>query len=220
MATLWYVEPAMTLAGVFAFILFVILIVLDWYQFTKLHPLSAQYGCGIARRKVSISHINLSTIHQRFTEQGFLLLPHGAAHWIEEQQLVTIRPYYHLFTMRFRTAWPLKGSIAIHPTQDSLGLLLTKRIPWSSALITLLWLGIVVLGTIAFLIMFGLEGGFQSAGGALMALGIGGLGVLVFGFGLIMISLAYRLEDSRLMQVFQELQDALEKTTNPEALPK
>ena len=122
---------------------------------------------------------------------------------------MTIRPYYHLFTMRFRTAWPLKGSIAIHTGQEKLELMLTKRIPWSSAIITMVWLGIVVFGTITFLIMFGLEGGFQSAGGALMALGIGGLGVLVFGFGLVMISLAYRLEDSRLMQVYQELQEAL-----------
>lgn len=204
------------LAGIFGFILFVLLIVLDWYQFTNLHPLTAQYGCGIARRKASLSNFNLSALHQRFNEQGFLLLPHGAAQWVEGQQVMTIRPYYHLFTMRFRTAWPLKGSISVHASPNTLEFHLTKRIPWSSAIITMVWLGIVVFGTIAFLIMFGVEGGFQSAGGALMALGIGGLGVLVFGFGLIMISLAYRLEDSRLMQVYQELQEALlEKSQTP-----
>ncbi len=199
----------MTLAGIFGFILLVLLIGVDWYQFTKLHPLSAQYGCGIARCKSPTPQLNLSTIPQRFNEHGFLLLPHGAAHWVEDQQLITIRPYYHLFTMRFRTAWPLKGSIAVRASKDTLELHLTKRIPWSSAIITMLWLGIVVFGTVIFLILFGLDGGFQSAGGALMALGIGGLGILVFGFGLIMISLAYRLEDSRLMQVYQELQEAL-----------
>lgn len=204
----------MTLAGIFAFSLFVLLIVADWYNFTKLHPLSALYGCGIARRRASLANFTPSTIPQRFNEKGFLLLPHGAAHWIDEQQLITIRPYYHLFAMRFRTAWPLKGSITVHARSDALELQLTKRIPWSSAIITMLWLGIVVLGTCTFLILFGLDGGFQSAGGTLMALGIGGLGVLVFGFGLIMISLAYRLEDSRLMQVYQELQEALlEKST-------
>ncbi len=199
----------MVLAGIFGFFLFVLLIVVDWYQFTKLHPLSAQYGCGIARRTSPLPNHDLSAIQQRFNEQGFLLLPHGAAHWVDEQQLITIRPYYHLFTMRFRTAWPLKGSIAIHSSQAALELQLTKRIPWSSAIITMVWLGLVVFGTCTFLIMFGLDGGFQSAGGTLMALGIGGLGVLVFGFGLIMISLAYRLEDSRLMQVYQELQEVL-----------
>jgi len=201
----------MVLAGIFGFLLFVLLIVVDWYQFTKLHPLSAQYGCGIAQRKTPLHNCKPAAIQQRFNEQGFLLLPHGAARWVDEPPLITIRPYYHLFTMRFRTAWPLKGSIAVHSSQDALELRLTKRIPWSSAIITMAWLGLVVFGTCAFLIMFGVDGGFQSAGGTLMAVGIGGLGVLVFGFGLIMISLAYRLEDSRLMQVYQELQEALEE---------
>ena len=72
------------------------------------------------------------------------------------------------------------------------------------------WLGLVVIGTVTFLIMFGVDGGFSSAGGLLMAFGGGGLGVLVLLFGLIMISLAYRLEDARLMQVYQELQDILQ----------
>lgn len=199
----------MTLAGIFACILFVILIVLDWYQFTKLHPLSAQYGCGIARRRSPLPHHDVPSIQQRFNQQGFLFLPHGAAYWVDGRQLITIRPYYHLFTMRFRTAWPLKGSIAITSSQGHLELQLTKRIPWSSAIITMAWLGIVIFGTATFLILFGLDGGYQSVTGSFMAVGIGGLGVLVFGFGLIMISLAYRLEDSRLMQVFQELQEAL-----------
>jgi len=209
----------MTLAWVFGFFLAALLIILDWYQFTKLHPLSAQYGCGIVRRKSPVLQLDCSSVRQRFNDQGFLLLPHGAAHWVEEKQLITIRPYYHLFAMRFRTAWPLKGSIQIQSDQDTLELMLTKRIPWSSAIITMAWLAIVVFGSITFLIVFGLEGGFQSAGGALMALGIGGLGVLVFGFGMIMISLAYRLEDSRLMQVYQELQDALEGKPHKTSIP-
>ena len=209
----------MTLAGIFGFILFVLLIIADWYQFTKLHPLFAQYGCGIARRKSPVPQLDLRTIQQRFNEHGFLLLPHGAAHWVDDRQLITIRPYYHLFTMRFRTAWPLKGSIAVRASKDVVELHLTKRIPWSSAIITMVWLGIVIFGTVVFLIMFGLDGGFQSAGGAFMALGIGGLGVLVFGFGLIMISLAYRLEDSRLMQVYQELQEALGDKSRPSTSP-
>ena len=113
--------------------------------------------------------------------------------------------------MRFRTAWPLKGTIELHPTEAGVELRPTKRMPWSSSIITIAWLALVVIGTATFLIMFGIDGGFGSAGGLLMALGVAGLGVLVLLFGLIMISLAYRLEDSRLMQVYQELQEVLLK---------
>ena len=113
--------------------------------------------------------------------------------------------------MRFRTAWPLKGTIELHSTDTGVELRLTKRTPWSSSIITMAWLALVILGTAAFLIMFGIDGGFGTAGGLLMALGVAGLGVLVLLFGLIMISLAYRLEDSRLMQVYQELQEVFLK---------
>ena len=113
--------------------------------------------------------------------------------------------------MRFRTAWPLKGTIELHATEAGVELRLTKRTPWSSSIITMAWLGLVTIGTAVFLIMFGIDGGFSSAGGTMMALGVAALGVLVLLFGLMMISLAYRLEDSRLMQVYQELQEVLVK---------
>ena len=84
---------------------------------------------------------------------------------------------------------------------------LTKRVPWSSGVLTLIWLGLVTIGTVAFLIMFGVDGGFGSASGWFLGLGVAGLGGLVLLFGLIMVSMAYRLEDSRLMLVYRELQD-------------
>lgn len=201
----------MILAGVFGGILFLLLLIGDWYQFTNLRPISAQYGFGIARRKDLLDDLTPQTLVKRFGKQGTIELPHGVARWFEDQEIMTLRPYYQLFTMRFRTAWPLKGTIELHPTDTGVELRLTKRTPWSSSLITMAWLALVVLGTVAFLIMFGIDGGFSSAGGLLMALGVAGLGVLVLLFGLIMISLAYRLEDSRLMQVYQELQEALGK---------
>ena len=111
--------------------------------------------------------------------------------------------------MRFRTAWPLKGTIDIQQEGKELLLECAKRMPWTSALITMLWLGLVAIGTLVFVILFALDGGFESAGGFFLALGIVALGVLVLAFGLILLSLAYRLEDSRLMQVYQELQEAL-----------
>ena len=109
--------------------------------------------------------------------------------------------------MRFRTAWPLKGTITLHSTGAGVALHLTKRVPWSSGLLTMIWLGLVAVGTLAFLVTFGIDGGFGSAGGWFLGLGVAGLGALVLLFGLIMVSLAYRLEDSRLMQVYRELQE-------------
>ena len=201
----------MVLAGIFGGILFLLLLIGDWYQFTSLRPIAAQYGFGIAHRKDYLEDLHHETFPKRFGKSGIIELPHGIACWFEDQEVITFRPYYQLFTMRFRTAWPLKGTIEFHPTDAGVELSLTKRMPWSSGVVTMAWLGFVVIGTVTFLIMFGVDGGFSSAGGLLMAFGVGGLGILVLLFGLIMISLAYRLEDARLMQVYQELQDTLQK---------
>ena len=138
--------------------------------------------------------------------------------WLEDSKnkdFIVIRPYYQLFSMRFRTAWPLKGTIEVRQEGQEIQLGLVKRMPWTSALVTMLWLALVVLGTLTFVVMFGLDGGFQSAGGILLALGIVALGVLVLAFGLVLLSLAYRLEDHRLMQVYQELQEALQPGHKP-----
>ena len=202
-----YVAGTMILAGVFGGILFLLLLFGDWYQFTNLRPMSAQYGFGIARRTDHLNDFTAQTIVKRFGKQGTIELPHGIARWFEDQEVITLRPYYQLFTMRFRTAWPLKGTVELHPTETGVELRLTKRTPWSSSIITMAWLALVIIGTVVFLVMFGIDGGFGTAGGLLMALGVAGLGVLVLIFGLMMISLAYRLEDSRLMQVYQELQE-------------
>ena len=199
------------LAGFFGGVLFLLLLIGDWYQFTSLRPIAAQYGFGIARRKDHLEDLHTDTLLKRFGKNGTIELPHGVARWFEDQEAVTLRPYYQLFTMRFRTAWPLKGTIKFRPTDVGMELYLTKRMPWSSGVITMAWLILVVIGTVAFLIMFGIDGGFSSAGGLLMSFGVTGLGMLVLLFGLIMISLAYRLEDARLMQVYQELQDTLQK---------
>jgi hypothetical protein len=145
-----------------------------------------------------------------------LQLPHGAARLFQDQELIVIRPYYQLFSMRFRTAWPMKGTIEVKQEGQELFLGLVKRMPWTSALITMLWLALVVVGTLVFVVMFGLDGGFRSMGGVLLGLGIFALGVLVLVFGLVLLSLAYRLEDHRLMQVYQELQEALDPSLKQE----
>ncbi len=205
----------MILAGIFGSMLCVLLIIGDWYQFTSLRPLSAQYGFGIAGRRDRLDQLTRHALLQRFGTQEAMQLPHGVARWCDTQEVISLRPAYQLFSMRFRTAWPLKGTIELYPADAGVELRLTKRMPWSSGVLTMIWLALVALGTVAFLVMFGIDGGFHSAGGWLLAAGVAGVGALVLCFGVIMVSLAYRLEDSRLMQVYQEFQDRLRQTTRP-----
>ena len=214
---LCYGAGTMLLAGIFGGILFVMLLIGDWYQFTSLRPFSAQYGFGIARRHDRLDNLTRQTLLQRFGNHDTIALPHGVARWFGVQEVISLRPSYQLFSIRFRTAWPLKGTITLQTTEAGVELHLTKRVPWSSGLLTLIWLALVAIGTLAFLVTFAIDGGFGSASGWALALGVGGLGMLVLLFGLIMLSLAYRLEDSRLMQVYQELQDVWHNPQQPSA---
>ena len=199
------------MAAVFGGILCILIISGDLYQFTSLRDSASRYGMSLARRYDQITLSGSPNLHKHFTKQGLLELPHGLARYVRGQNLIIIRPYYHLFSMRFRTAWPLKGTIEVKSDGQGVLLELVKRTPWSSAIITMLWLGLVVLGTIIFLVMFALDGGFATGGGVMLGLGIVSLGILVLIFGLILLSLAYRLEDQRLMQVYKELQEKLEE---------
>ena len=203
------------MAAVFGAILCIMIISGDWYQFTSLQDSASRYGVSLARRRDQIVLSGTTSLHKHFTKQGLLELPHGLARYLRSQNLIIIRPYYHLFSMRFRTAWPLKGTIEVKSEGRDVLLELVKRTPWSSAIITMLWLGLVIIGTIVFLMMFALDGGFGTGGGVMLGLGIVSLGILVLIFGLILLSLAYRLEDQRLMQVYQELQEALGTSKNP-----
>lgn len=208
----------MILATAFGLLLFLALLFGDWYQFTSLQPIASRYGCGVARREDRELPISIAALHDRFDPQGLLQLPHGMARLFHDERIIVIRPYYQLFTMRFRTAWPLKGTIEVDSErEETLHFKLVKRMPWSSALITLLWLGIVGLGTMTFLILFGFDGGFGSVGEMLMGSGVGICGLLVLAFGVLLVSLAYRLEDQRLMQVYQELRDVV---TGAETCPE
>jgi hypothetical protein len=204
----------MTFAGIIAILLFLGLIIGDWFQFTTLKSWACRYGCPLARRKETLGALSTHSLSHAFQKSGTLPLPHGIARWIEDHQVLVIRPYYQLFSLRFRTAWPLKGTIDVRLTSDQLWLHLSKRIPWSSALLTLLWLLFVIGGTLTFAVLFILDGGLNTIGGVFWAIGMVALGLLVLAGGLILFSFAYRLEDSRLMQVYQELLDALTSHTS------
>ena len=115
--------------------------------------------------------------------------------------------------MGFRTAWPLKGLIYLMPDEQGVQAVCIKRIPWSSAILTLVWFLLVGLGTTAFMITYGTQGGFESLSGVLMGAGILGIGMLVLAFGVVTVMVSYRLESSRLAQVYDELKAVVDDST-------
>jgi len=199
----------MLLAGLFGAILFAALVLGDWFYFTSLTAHSSRYGCGIARLEDQLPLAPLAVVMDRFDRNGLLTLPHGVARFFQEEKRIVLRPQYQLFALKFRTAWPMKGSIELEPEGGATKLTCVKRIPWSSALLTLLWFAVVGVGTVGFVISFLANGGLMSLSGVLMGLGVTGLGLLVLAFGLTTVSLAYRLENQRLTEAYHELRAAL-----------
>ncbi len=198
----------MLLPGIFALVMVVALIVGDWFQFTTLKPWACRYGCPLARRKDSLPKPK-DSFSRLFKQNNTLALSHGVARWVADQQAIVIRPYYKMFSLRFRTAWPLKGTLDYRFQDKLLELHLSKRIPWSSAILTSIWLLFVIGGTLGFLAMYVMDGGFGTVGGIFWGIGMIALGLLVLAGGVILLAFAYRLEDSRLMQVYDELKEAL-----------
>ena len=205
----------MILAGAFAVLLFLILVVGDWLYFVQLSPDAGRYGCTIARAQERVVEVTLEQVQGRFDPNGVLVLPHGMARYFPDVRRIVIRPKYRLFSTGFRTAWPLKGAIELAPEATGFRVMYFKRIPWSSAIITMIWFLLVGLGTIGFVVSFLVQGGLASLGGVLLGVGVIALGLLVLAFGLLTITFAYRLEDSRLTQVYQELRNALAWSKTP-----
>ena len=199
----------MILAGLFAGLLFIGLIVGDWLYFIRLTPDAIRYGYRVASNLDQWPGAALTTLGDRFTPEGVLMLPHGVAWFYPQLSQIAIRPQYRLFSRRFRTAWPVKGLIHLSQQDGSLNTLCVKRMPWSSAIITLLWFTLVLIGSLTFVVQYALDGGFASLGGTLTGVAVMALAALVLAFGLVTGALAYRLEDSRLMKVYDELRDAI-----------
>ena len=199
----------MMLAGFFAGILFIGLVVGDWLYFIRLTPDAIRYGCRVANNQDQWPGTALTSLHDRFTAEGVLMLPHGVARFYPQLSQIAIRPQYRLFSRRFRTAWPVKGLIHLTPHDQSLNALCVKRMPWSSAVMTLLWFALVFIGSLTFVVEYAVDGGFASLGGTLTGVAVIALAALVLAFGLVTVAFAYRLEDSRLMKVYDELRDAI-----------
>ena len=143
----------MLLPSIFAIVMGLALIIGDWFQFTTLKPWACRYGCPLARRKDSLPKPK-DSFPRLFKRNSTLPLPHGVARWVADRQTIVIRPYYKMFSLRFRTAWPLKGTLDYHFQDDHLQFQLSKRIPWSSAILTSLWLLFVIGGTLGFMVMY------------------------------------------------------------------
>jgi uncharacterized membrane-anchored protein YitT (DUF2179 family) len=201
----------MLLAGLFAGVMLLGLIVGDWLYFVRLTPDASRYGCGIGRIADRFSLQSLNRLEARVDADGALTLPHGIARYYPDLRQIALRPQYHLFSMGFRTAWPLKGLIHLAPDGQAVGAVCVKRIPWSSAIVTLIWFVLVGLGTTAFMIAYGTEGGFDTLTGVMMGAGIVGIGLLVLAFGVVTVTLSYRLENGRLAQVYDELKAAVDE---------
>jgi hypothetical protein len=200
----------MILAGLFAGFLCIGLIVGDWMYFIRLTPDAIRYGCRVANNPDRWPGAALPTLGDRFTPEGVLMLPHGVAWFYPQLSQIAIRPQYRLFSKRFRTAWPVKGLIHLSPHDQTLNTLCVKRMPWSSVLMTLLWFALVLIGSLTFVVQYAMDGGFASLGGTLTGVGVIALAALVLAFGLVTVALAYRLEDSRLMKVYDELREAMQ----------
>ena len=203
----------MILAGLFAGVLLLGLIIGDWVYFVRLTPDAGRYGCSIARSQDQFPAESLARLQARCDVNGALSLPHGIARIYPDLRQIALRPQFHLFSMSFRTAWPLKGMIHLSSGDQALRALCIKRVPWSSAIITLLWVLLVSLGTSAFMVTYAVQGGFGSLSGVLMGIGILGIGLLVLAFGIVTVVFSYRLENSRLMKVYEELREVITSQT-------
>lgn len=195
----------MILAGAFAIVLFLGLLVGDWMYYTRLSSDACRYGYGIGQVQDRFPALTLSKLQRAFDGNGLLNLPHGVARVFPEMNRMIIRPTHGLFSMRFRTAWPLKGSIEFFSDGEGLRLVCTKRVPWSSSILTFLWFSLVGFGTLGFLITYLLQGGVDSLGSVLLGIGVTGVGLIVVAFGLLTVTVAYRIENTRLMLVYEEL---------------
>jgi hypothetical protein len=180
------------------------LIVADWAAFNRRTPAVVRYGAAVAKHQET-----LSMPRERFDADGLLALPRGGARLFPDQQAVLLLPDHKRFGVALRTAWPLNGVLRYARLDAQAPVTLTKRMPWSSALLTAVWFLTVAGGTLAYVISYAVAGGLASASGAFLAVALSGLGLLVCLFGLLIVVVAYRLEDRRLMAVYEEFKAAL-----------
>ncbi len=198
--TLTPMHPAFLLGAVIV----LVLIVADWMAFGRTTPLVVTYGVAVERAEEA-----LTVRRGLFDADGLLTLPRGWARLFPDQRAILLQPDSKRFGVTVRTAWPLNGFIHYEGLETPGPVTLTKRMPWSSALLTALWFLTVAGGTLAYVVSYAMAGGMSSAGGAFLAVALSGLGLLVCLFGLLIVVVAYRVENKRLMALHEEFKMAL-----------
>ena len=199
----------MLIAGLFAGCLFVALVAGDWWRFSRTTASACRYGCPVARAEETVPEGAAYRLAARLTPDSLLSLEHGLVRLFQAEQHILLKPWSQRGQARFRTAWPLKAVLELDEEAGAIRVRCVKLMPWSSALLTLLWFAIVGIGTLAFVVRFLTGKDAVTLGSVLLGLGITGVGLLVLAFGLVTVSLAYRLEDHRLMQAYGELRTVL-----------
>jgi hypothetical protein len=144
----------MLLAELFAGCLCVAMVAADWWQFWRLTASAGRYGCPVARAEDTLPVESDRILPARFGPDGLLQLEHGIARVLPDERRILLRSQPSRFSSRFHTAWPLKGAIEWDREDGTLRLRCVKLMPWSSALLTLLWFAIVGVGTLAFIVKF------------------------------------------------------------------
>jgi hypothetical protein len=185
-------------------VIVLVLIVADWRAFRRDTAGGLRYGVPVSRRQDT-----LVVRRTHFDANGILQLPRGAARLFSEERAILLLPDKRRLGMVVRTAWPLNGSVHYQTLEEPVAATLIKRMPWSSVLLTALWFLIVAVGMLIYLVSYGLAGGFSSASGAFLALALCGLGLLVLLFGIVVVVVGYRLENRRLMTIYEEFKAAI-----------
>ena len=175
------------------------LVAADWLVFIKKTAVSSGYGLIVGRH-----HEALRLDPHLFSPEGVLRLPRGCARLYADQRVIALEPDWKQFGLRFRTVWPLKGTIHYSCLEGSAPIAFVTRMPWSSAILTALWFLTVSIGILAYLFSYARAGGFSSATGAFLAVALSGVGLLILLFGLLVVVAAYRLEQKRVAALYAE----------------
>ena len=201
----------MLLAGLFAAVLFLGIFVGDRLYFRTLSAEASHYGCRVGRAEERLDAASLTRVHACFDALGLLPLRYGVARLFADANRILLRPRYPAL-WAFLWLWPMKATIDVRAEGDGVVLLSIKRIPWCSAILTGAWFLLVGVGTVATMVSYVMEGGLAGPAGILVGAGILTLGLLFLFSGLVTVVMAYRLEDSRLARVYEELRSAVQGT--------
>ena len=117
----------MLLAGLFAAVLFMGILVGDRLYFRTLSAEASHYGCRVGRAEDRLDAASLTRIHACFDKLGLLALRHGVARLFADANRILLRPRYPTL-WAFLWMWPMKATIDLRAEDNGVVLSSTKRI--------------------------------------------------------------------------------------------